>query len=119
MFPKLTQDLRSRLPRWDLGCQAICSELSITISNERAFMSQIRRPPPHISRCVRLPGEDLCQRQAKPSGDLSGVTATWREGHGPERQVCDRAGGGGRLTPGISRWEVVMVVRTEAGARQR
>lgn len=55
----------------------------------------------------------------QPSGDLSGVTATWREGHGPERQVCDRAGGGGRLTPGISRWEVVMVVRTEAGARQR
>lgn len=26
---------------------------------------QIRRPPPPIPRCTRLPGEDLCQRQAK------------------------------------------------------
>lgn len=43
----------------------------------------------------------------QPSGDLSGVTATWREGHGPERQVCDRAGGVGGASPQASaagRW---------------
>ena len=25
MFPKLTQDLKSRLPRWDLGCRVSIS----------------------------------------------------------------------------------------------
>ncbi|CAM9222309.1 unnamed protein product [Rangifer tarandus platyrhynchus] len=93
------------------------------------YLPKIRRPPPPIWRCTRLPGEDLCQRQAKdgvateylkamdffflfrPSGDLSGLTAAWREGHGPERQV--RRWGEGVLTRGISRWEVAMVVRSE------
>lgn len=53
----------------------------------------------------------------QPSGDLSGVTAAWREGHGLERQVW--RWWEGVLTRGISRWEVAMVVGSEVGPQQR
>ena len=52
---------------------------------------------------------DTCQ-ESQPRGEK----VTGRKG-----RSAMGAGGVGGLTPGISRWELVMVVHTEAGTRQQ